>query len=355
MGHIREGKYLDSGIWLILQMGPDEAGRLIRRARGGDASARSQLEHCMIKFLQNPGLAAAVMEDASLLDVELVPAEPRGEGGKADWKRLRLDLPIGKRGRGRPPIQSVAALMTSLAVGEPKKGRPPTGGGLEAAIKVARPVLRDLINNWRAAEGIPSLSEEERQNLRPLFGSIVGMADSYTGIPPDFRVFSEDEELRPVFLDYGVHQVLWRCITRSDPPTRSADCLIGELIGASPDQVSRKAGTSSRTRSDSNVRRGYLERSGIRILLEAPREIDEVEWDQAAETAGHIVRRYNTFGLLQRAMDGVDMSLKVPWEEVEGFWYRNTDRSWHITRDKTWGVIRTRKKRGKPTSRSRRI
>ena len=33
-----------------------------------------QLEHCMIKFLQNPGLAAAVMEDASLLDVELVPA-----------------------------------------------------------------------------------------------------------------------------------------------------------------------------------------------------------------------------------------------------------------------------------------
>ena len=98
MGHIREGKYLDSGIWLILQMGPDEAGRLIRRARGGDASARSQLEHCMIKFLQNPGLAAAVMEDASLLDVELVPAEPRGEGGKADWKRLRLDLPIGKRG-----------------------------------------------------------------------------------------------------------------------------------------------------------------------------------------------------------------------------------------------------------------
>ena len=407
-------KSLDLGIWLILQMGPDEAGRLIRRARGGDASARSQLEHCMIKFLQNPGLAAAVMEDASLLDVELVPAEPRSEGGKADWKRLRLDLPIEKRGRGRPPIQRVAALITSLVVGASKKGRPPIGGGLGPAIAPARQVLRNLIRDWRAAEVIPTLSDEEHQTLRPLFGSIVGMADSYTGIPPDFRVsVSGHEKLLPVFLYFTVHRLLWDCIARPERPTRSADRLIGELIGGkSPYQVSLKGGTGNPTKSSENVRRYYLEKSGIRILLEAPREVkederevneseciideyewqidederniegdereieevkkwniedvmrdieederdvEEVEWDQAVETAGHIVRRYNTDGLLQRATDGVDMSLKVPWEEIEGFWYRRMDSSWHITKDEEWGVIWIRKERGKPTGRSRRI
>ena len=90
-------------------------------------------------------------------------------------------------------------------------------------------------------------------------------------------------------------------------------------------------------------------------IEEDERDVEEVEWDQAAETAGHIVRRYDTFGLLQRAMDGVDMSLKVPWEEIEEFWYRRMDQSWHITRDEEWGVIWIRKERGKPTGRSRRI
>ena len=147
-----------------------------------------------------------------------------------------------------------------------------------------------------------------------------------------------------------------------------------------------KGGTGNPTKSSENVRRYHLEKSGIRILLEAPREVkederevneseciidederniegdereieevkkwniedvmrdieederdvEEVEWDQAAETSGHIVRRYDTFGLLQRAMDGVDMSLKVPWEEIEEFWYRRMDQSWHITRDEEW-------------------
>ena len=300
----RGGKSLHLGLWLALRVGPEEAGRLIRRARGGDASARSQLESWMVEFLRDPALAAAIMDDAGLLDVELAPTRDPTNKDESDWKPLRLELPVGKRGRGRPPIRRIAQLITTLVAGRPKQGRSTTGGGLRAPIEAyrrpnrptVREVLRNLIKDWRAGAGIPELSDDEQQTLRPFFSSIVGMRDDYIGPPPDFMAAaSGGTQPQPAYLQRTVHEVLWRAIARPDPPTRSADGLIGELVGKSPDAARRAAGTGNRTKSGAIVRRAHLEKSGIRVLLEAPGEFDEVEWDQALETASHVVRRYNTW------------------------------------------------------------
>ena len=166
--------------------------------------------------------------------------EPRGEGGKADWKRLRLDWPIEKRGRGRPPIQRVAALITSLVVGASKRGRPPIGGGLGPAIAPSRQVLRNLIRDWRAAEVIPTLSDEEHQTSVRSSVVLSAWRTVTLGIPPDFRVsVFRTRKTTTGLLVFHCASIVWDCIARPERPTRSADRLIGELIGGkSPYQVS---------------------------------------------------------------------------------------------------------------------
>jgi hypothetical protein len=123
--------------------------------------------------------------------------------------------------------------------------------------------------------------------------------------------------------------------------------MLAELLDCEPDQVRLAAGAGHEVKKESDEVMAMVEKRGLRVLLNAPAQIDADTWGEAAAMARMFVVRGERI-LTETRGEGANLPQSVrsqflDWDTVEREWRKEWQRSvapdWTLRFNREWRVV----------------